>query len=202
MYHSFGRVMQKLYTKNIVRERLFFVGVVAILFILGAVLFHPTLHLGQTFIRQQKSVKFLSHMQDSTFTMRDYWQFREFYSPGKFAFDPQVVSLAGALQFNDITTSKAVLLTFTSAQLESTDSIVEKTPEDYIGQSFANMKNVKTLVVKPDRVAFQTEDGKIHLVFLRSTQEMVATLGLFDYGKKEKDILEHKLWLNETIITQ
>ncbi len=201
MYHSFGRVMQKLYTKNIVREQLFFAGVITILFILGAALFHPALHLGQKFVRQQKAVKFLSHMQDSTFTMRDYWQFREFYTPGTFTFDPQVVSLAGALQFNEITTSKAVLLKFTSDHLESTDSIVEKTPEDYIGESFANQKNVKPLVIKPDRIAFQSGDGKIHLVFLRSTQEMVATLGLFDYGKKEKDILEHKLWLNETTIT-
>jgi hypothetical protein len=201
MYHSFGRVMQKLYTKNIVREQLFFAGVIAALFFVGALLFHPTLHFFQGIERQQETMKFLSKMQQTDFTMREYWQYREFYSPGSFSFDPQAVSLAGALQFNDIPSVKTTLLTFTSPNLVSTDSIVEKSSKDYITEAYVPNTQTKTLVVQPDRVAYSTPDGKIHLIFLRSSDEMVKTLGLFDYGKKEKDILEHKLWLNETTIT-
>jgi len=193
--------MQKLYTKNNVREQLFFIGVITALFLIGPLLFHPTLHIFQAFERKEKLSHFLTDMQKPDFTMREYWEFREFYSPGNFTFNPRTVTVAGALQFNTIAEPRDTLLTFTSPHLSSTDQIINATVAAAIPELYGSVANAQMLAQFPDRVAFQTRDGKIHLIFLRSTDEMVKTLGLFDYGKNEMNIIKNKSWLNETIIT-
>lgn len=195
--------MQKLYTKNYQQEHLIFPGILLLILFIGALIFHPTLSLFHYFQREQKVNQLLTEMQKPTFSMREYWQFREFYSPGSFRFDTQTVTLAGALQFNTIASPSATLLTFSSPHLESTDSIVERSlTTDYLSLAVGDVSNKQILFRLSDRLAYQTEDEKIHLVFLRSTDEMKQTLGVFDYGKAEDEVLAHKWWLNQTTISK
>ncbi len=201
MYHSFGRVMQKLYTKNIVREQLFFAGVIVGLFLIGALLFHPSLHIFQFIERKQKLTQLIKDIQKPDFSMREYWQFREFYSAGNFSFNPKTVTLAGALQFNEIVEPRDTLLTFNSPKLKSNDELITLAAAADIPELHGKVKDAKVLAQFPDRVVFETADGKTHFLFLRSTDEMLKTLGLFDYGNNEMNILKGKAWLNETTIS-
>lgn len=201
--HSFGRVMQKLYTKNNNREYLFFSGVLLLFFLIGTLFLHPTLGVFQEFQHQQKVNQLLSDMKKPDFQMREYWQFREFYSPGNFTFDPQVVSLAGALQFSTIPSPTATLLTFHSPLIYSTDSIIDTATSGVYAQlQIPDEKNQHIIIKSRDTVAYQSPDKKFHLVFIKSTSEMKQTLGLFDYGANEDKILKSKLWLNQTTISE
>ncbi len=200
---SFGRDMQKLYTKNNNHERLLFSGILLLLFLVGALFFHPTLSLFQKVARRHKLYILIQDAQKSDFSMREYWEFREFYSPGNFTYDPAVVSLAGALQFNVIPSPSAVLLTFRSPLIYSTDSLIDIVSSNQYSQlEIPNESQQRVFYKLSDRVAYQTSDKKVHFVFVRPTSEMKQTLGLFDYGSNEDKILKNKLWLNQTTITE
>ena len=200
---SLGSDMRKLYTKNINGERSLFIGILGVLFLVGTLLFHPTLNILQKFTHQQKVNDLISDIKKPNFNMREYWQFREFYSAGNFSFDPEIVSLAGALQFNNIPESKATLLTFKSPSLESTDSIIniERTGE-YPQLTIPNEGSQNVLLKSKDTVVYQSSDKKMHFVFVKSSAEMKQTLGLFDYGANEDKILASKMWLNETTLSE
>jgi len=201
IYHSFGRVMQKLYTKNIDREPIFFAGLVICVFVIGLLLFHPSLSLLHRVQRRQQLDYFLSEVKQDNFTMKQFWQFREFYSPGNFHFNSKSVTLAGALQFNDISEPKTTLLEFSSPKLISSDGIIDKKITNNLLNFREGAPILKILFQAHDRIVYQTVDNKIHFIFLRSSEEMMSTLGLFDYGRKEKTILENKLWLNVTSVS-
>ncbi len=194
--------MHKLYTKLFQSRPASLVGFLMILVLLGAVIFHPTLNQIHRFQRKQQLASLLTDIQKPNFQMREFWQFREFYSAGNLTFNPDTVSLAGALQFKPISTASATLITFHSPLLFSNDSIVANSEvPNFMADLVAKSQPKSILFQLADRVAFVSTDEKLHLLFLRPSSEMKQTLGLFDYGNYENKVLQNRKWLDETTIS-
>lgn len=192
----------KLYTTK--QEKIDLLEKVIVIFFLlfAAVLFHPS--FGQWRVQQQlfRLQTLLDDIEQPSFSMREFWQFREFYSPGTFSFNTDAIFLAGALQFLPSKAQSVSLLTFRSSKIDSEESILT---ESLASSVFANRKSsfqsAQVLFESNDTLVLKTADAKLHLYFLKKPSEFFQTVGFFDFGKVERQMLENKLWLDETTIS-
>jgi hypothetical protein len=190
----------KLYTKKRNDRSSFFVIGSGVLLIFLTLVFQPKVsNMVFAFNRQRLLGKFLEQARSDQFTMRQFWQFREFYSPGTFQFNNQAVMVGAALEFLPSTSEDTTLLTYDSPYMKSEEKIVNpQSLDDWIKSHGQSAKEV--LFHSEDRYIYRDEDNALHLIFLRPTDEMIATNGFFDYSKKEKDLLKTRLWLSQSTL--
>lgn len=126
----------------------------------------------------------------------DFWEFREFYSPGYFQFNKANIEISSILQFYNLEKPKNDFLFFTSDKLKSTESIVND--KNYFTKE--NLNCTEIIFENDNSILCKTKTGEIRIRFIKTIEDMKKANGLFDYIKSENELLEGKFWLNETVI--
>lgn len=155
-------------------------------------LLHPRISvLIYPHIRQQKLNAFISAIKlTDSVSSQEFWQFREFYYPGKIRVDRNGLKDHTFYSPPPLTYPKQ-LLSFKSKYIESNEFIIEKNTSQ-MSALFAEGKTYR-LVEYPDR---------FELFFIKPISEMSITNGFFDYKDKDKDLLEKKAWFVATKISK
>lgn len=153
-----------------------------------------------TFIQETESSK--------TIDPRNYWEFREFYSPGSFHFSKTGLpkqSISPVLNKADlsqlINSNHMPFLLFTSPKLESVDFLTDSTTLESI---LPTLKQINTGVVLKTNteLIYRKDSSTLVMVFLKNHEEMKSANGFFDYRIADKKLTEGKYWFNVTVITQ
>lgn len=129
-----------------------------------------------------------------------WWQTREFYSPGVFKLNNNLIELGETQKIVKVATTSSELVTYESRFIGSTESVAASA---LIPKLFNDKKlQGKTIVFadSDDHVYFSGETTLV-VEFWRSLPVMKQTVGLFDFKGKELDILKNQVWLHQSIIT-
>lgn len=131
---------------------------------------------------------------------QEYWQFREFYSPGYFLFNRNGLSAKDIGNFEQnagVEKGKLIpFLLFTSTHLKSIDAL---TTDNVF---FKNLK-----IPSGSEIIFQTSgqqiyknNGRYTILFELRVSDMKRANGFFDYTGTDKKLVEGKYWVNITLI--
>jgi hypothetical protein len=187
---------------------LFCIGALFMIFII-----HPrfTTQLFE-FQRSQEVTRFFkSVMKEKGINAREYWKFREFYSPGVFTYDPHVIKLAETqtLAPDHPLCGITPLFFFHSRQLVSTDSIVskilftkgEQTSSFLLIIAGEDPASENILYRDDTQLIYLHDSSTIRIVFMKSLEEMKKTNGFFDYTTGDMKFFQDQAWINKTDIT-
>jgi hypothetical protein len=138
---------------------------------------------------------------------QDYWQFREFYSPGYFTFSRTGIagsSLATASTKIGVTYNRKAIdlidLYFSSQKLDSLDMLTKQSNlSSVVNQK--QFQNDKVIFMNNNSAIYQEDNKTIKIVFLLSNNDMQKANGFFDYTDKDKKITEGENWLNITSLS-
>lgn len=174
--------------------------ILSVLLIVGLVFFHPSF-TSKYWSWQRNSVyqQFITQVQNNgEIKAQDFWQFREFYSPGEFTYNPESVGVYQALRIIALPHPETTLMTFTAPQLQSTDSIIE---------SPASYENKVSQVSQPlfqndTSTIWQSNENEVSIIFYKTIDEMMTANGFYDYQPAERALLQGKYWLNQTTLTR
>ena len=138
---------------------------------------------------------------------REYWQFREFYSPGSFNFSRTGIteSLLKNKQTEinipyDQNEIDLTFLAFTSPKLLSLDMLTKENDLNKI-IDINTLKKTNVLFMNKNSLIYQKSSGRIIIIFLRNESDMKNANGFFDYQDKDKNITAGENWLNITSLT-
>ena len=179
----------------------------AIIIVITFLLFTPKISSTLfPFKRQAVYKDFIRSVEkDKKIDPQQFWEFREFYSPGYFTFSRDGLSdeelqnaqkeIGVDLQPGAITLPFAV---FHSPKLVSLDALSTKTSINQI----VNTVNPKDVILKNDKSLMYSTSGKtIKIVSIQPESEMKKTVGFFEYNGADKKITENKYWLNTTSLS-
>lgn len=133
---------------------------------------------------------------------QEYWEFREFYSPGYFVFSNSVINktlldkakaIIG-LKYNEKNVS-LVFLIFSSPNLNSIDMLTKQTD---LTKMFNKPQNINVIFINKNCLIYKADSTTIKIVFLLSNADMRRANGFFDYQDKDKKITEGENWFNIT----
>lgn len=177
-----------------------FYGILAVILGVGLLIFHPSVSSRiWSWQRDRVYNHFVSQVQmQQKIDAQTFWQFREFYSPGEFTFNPDAVGVYQTLRITTLSGPETRLLTFTAPHLISNDSII--TTPDIYQQKIANIP--EPLYQDESSVIYETDDNEVNLIFYLAIDEMMAANGFFDYLPAERELLQGKYWLNQTTLTR
>lgn len=144
--------------------------------------------------------------RNNTLDVKQFWQFREFYSLGSFSFDPQIVSFGESLIIQAMPNKTNELLHFSSDRLQSSDMVIKVPENEDINQTLtaainekAKNINVQQILFKDEHtVLFEESENTFVLFFTRPIEEMEKVNGFFNFSGNEKKLLEHSIWVSET----
>ncbi len=141
---------------------------------------------------------FLSQVQQKkTINAQDFWQFREFISPGSFHFNPETAEVAGILNLHKIQGSQVHLMEFTSPVMTSSDQVI--TRDRWIRLSaYLPQLAEKMLFANQESFIFYDHQGDLHILFVKPIEEMATANGFFDYTQQEKEYFHDYYWFNDT----
>jgi hypothetical protein len=135
---------------------------------------------------------------------QDYWQFREFYSPGYFTFSrtgiPESLVVTASTKIEVTYNQKAIDLTdlyFSSQKLNSLDMLTKQSSLSNIVDQ-KQFQNDKLIFMNSNSAIYQEGSKTIKIVFLLTNADMQKANGFFDYTDKDKQITEGENWLNIT----
>lgn len=135
---------------------------------------------------------------------QEYWQFREFYSPGYFTFSETGVSESIVnnvvkeigVKYN----RKEIDLTdlfFSSPRLNSLDMLTKQSSLNRLIDQKQFQKE-KIIFIGSNSLIYQENPRAIKIVFLLSNADMQKANGFFDYQDKDKQLTEGENWFNIT----
>lgn len=133
------------------------------------------------FIRQYRLAQFIKNtIKNKHISPQEFWQLREFYSPG-------------------VITFKKPDLLFKSARIYSHETILGKN----VKLSSLVPKNKRNNVIyENENELISTQDDLTTIYFIKPITEMATANGFFDYRDKDKKLLENKNWYVVTQIKQ
>lgn len=145
-------------------------------------------------------------IKDNRIDPQKYWKFREFYSPGYFAFSREGINRSLVLQKNNQIAIKynenavsLVFLSFSSPRLTSLDMLTEQTNLDnIINRQQINKENI--LFTNNNSLIYKENQNTIKIIFLLSGDDMKKANGFFDYQEKDLKLTSGKNWFNITTI--
>lgn len=137
----------------------------------------------------------------------DYWEFREFYSPGSFIFSktglPQNEANHMLREFEVSVNHERVntpFLIFNSGRIKSIDFLTDAHQMNNIVEQ--ELVNNKELIIQTDNaIMYRKNPTTFILIFLKTPEEMRKANGFFDYREADKELTENKYWFNITQIT-
>lgn len=176
-----------------------FYAILFVMLLIGAACLHPSFSARLwSWQRQRILDAFISQLEtEKTVNPQAFWQFREFYSPGEFAFNPQAVGIFQTLRLVKLSDPETEVLYFHSPKLQSTDSLIT-TPTLYTQKK---PHSAQVLWESERATLYRSGPEELTLIFYASIDEMRTANGFFDYLPSEQELLQGKYWLNQTIIT-
>lgn len=124
-------------------------------------------------IREYRMQSFIkSTLKNDEISSQDFWQLREFYSPGTITFSNRNLEFKSQKSI-----SKEVLVKNTSSLQTYTQS----------------MRNYRIIFQKKNEIIAE-KNGIIFINFIKPVAEMKKTNGFFDYEDKDKALLKDKAW--------
>ena len=143
---------------------------------------------------------------EGTINPQEYWQFREFYSPGYFTFSRTGISeslIDNAVKEIGIKYNrKEVDLTdlfFSSQRLNSLDMLTNQSSLNKLIDQKQFQKE-KVIFMSSNSLIYQEDPKTIKIVFLLSNSDMQRANGFFDYQDKDKQLIEGENWFDITSI--
>lgn len=137
--------------------------------------------------------------------VKEFWKFREFYSPGSFTFN------RNGLKENDRSVSISninllrsnneylIFLKYESGKVESTDILTTvKSLDSYLKNS--QIKKMKVISQGRNYVLLKQDTKNDILIFLVDEAEMESANGFFDFREKDKELVKGKYWLDISLI--
>jgi len=135
---------------------------------------------------------------------QQYWQFREFYSPGYFTFSRTGITKSVSenvtneigIKYNQ----KEINLTdlfFSSQRLTSLDMLTKQSTLNQLIDEKEFQKG-KIIFMSRNSLIYQKNPETIQIVFLLSNVDMQKANGFFDYKDKDKQLTEGGNWFNIT----
>ena len=133
---------------------------------------------------------------------RDYWEFREFYSPGYFTYSK--AGLAKSLAKNaqkeiginyDEKTINSTFLFFSSRWLNSLDMLTQKTDLNKIVDS-GKIPKKDIIFAGKNCLIYKVDANTIKMAYLLSTNQMQEVSGISDY--EDSKSIGGKNWFNVT----
>lgn len=139
----------------------------------------------------------------NSFNLREFWEFREFYSLGNFEINENAVEFGETQSPKPISQPLTELWTYRSPQIQSTDYVVQRDSAvtieqqtEYLLQQYGG--GMKAVYQDQNTVITRLNTGEWLIVFVRTQEEMRSVNGLFDYTQRDQDTLADTLWLNVT----
>lgn len=123
---------------------------------------------------------------------QQFWQFREFYSPGYFQAQSNHIDNSG-VSFKDSGISQAKY--FTSSKIQSIDALITASSLSATLQ----VKDIKKIILQTDTILLVQRQHDFVLAFILPQSEMEKANGLFNY-QEDTDILNGKNWIDISII--
>ncbi|MDP2649550.1 MAG: hypothetical protein Q8P10_01775 [bacterium] len=147
-----------------------------------------------------------STKQKGSIDPQEYWKFRDFYSPGYFIFSRSGIEETLALQTKEKIGIKyneknidLIFLDFSSPLVNSLDMLTTSAElNEIIDQEQLQAKNI--IFMNTNSLIYEENPRIIKIVFLLDNNDMKKANGFFDYGEKDKKLVENKNWLNITTI--
>ncbi|PJC80938.1 hypothetical protein CO008_00470 [Candidatus Roizmanbacteria bacterium CG_4_8_14_3_um_filter_36_12] len=160
---------------NPMNKRFPIILLIVSLFLVGIAYFllQPRVSNMVPFIRTLRLSSFIKNtIKNNSISVQEFWQLREFYSPG-------------IIQFNKPN------LTFTSDRVVSHEDLIDKnlTLESLLPQS-----NNWHIVYKKTNELIATSGEDTLIYFIKPISEMAQANGFYDYKDKDKKMLENKNW--------
>lgn len=191
--------------ENPQRNDLYFILLLALITLVAFVTLTPKI---SSSLFPQKRDKVLNSFisktqQENNLDERNFWKFREFYSPGYFDFnknglDSEKINNAEKklkIAFVDTATRSAHLF-FNSQLVESIDYL---TPASQLKEIVA-LPNSQAIFQNNESVIYKNADESLTIIFLKPLDEMRRANGYFEYEGKDKELVQDKYWLNITKI--
>ncbi len=134
------------------------------------------------------------------FSAKDYWEFRERFSPGSFTTNSDFVEFYMTFRITKLDLSLTPLLLYKSNYLNSSDNLIPNNGQYQISQHKNEIKG--EIIKETDDILFlKTHENKYLLVFIQPIAKMKEVNGMFDYKKDESELIKDQLWLNITEIS-
>lgn len=156
--------------------------------------------------RPQAAENFLRQVSSKEgINTKEFWEFREKYSPGSFSFDAGVEHL-GTQVIQVLPAAGMPLHTFTAPHMVSKDFVVPLDPQlsrneqarDLLSKQAPLPKQENILYSNETDLIYEIEDGKRILFFYRPIEELFQVDGLFDFTDAERALLQDTFWINIT----
>lgn len=112
-------------------------------------------------------------LKNNIISAKEFWQLREFYSPGIITFDNKI-------------------LEYKSQKVTSREILVKKT--DYLQTHVQPTKDYQIIFQRKNELITK-KDGVTFIYFIKPISEMRTANGFFDYEDKDKALLRDKMWL-------
>lgn len=148
----------------------------------------------ENFITESKSGKGISG--------QEYWEFREFYSPGYFTFNKTGLT-SGQMdkelkQILKKIDSTSPILAFHSESLQSIDSLTT-IPSIKSVKNAILFSGFKTIYEGKDQMIIEYSK-KLYFFLLFSNEELQKTNGFLDYSENDRELTSNKKWLSISVI--
>lgn len=131
---------------------------------------------------------------------QEFWEFREFYSPGYFIVDKNGLSTSELSANKNIFNLHGKYLPvdiFNSNKVKSLEALVESEKlTDFIRQP-----NIKSLLNSPNQIMYNS-GNYLFVEFIMPISQMQKANGFFDYTGDDKEMLKGKFWLSVSRIQE
>lgn len=190
------------------KSNLFLSILIIIVLFLGFSILEPKVS-AKLFAQKRKVIwqEFYNNLQSNkNLDSRKFWQFREFYSPGSFIFEPSGL-VKKDLQFFLDQTGRPIdplshnlsFLKYSSPRILSVDSLTEEKTIDIFLKNYPYGKK-HILSRGSNYLLLRQSINKVILIFLLPESEMKKTIGFFEYNERDKDLVRGKYWLSISLI--
>lgn len=141
-----------------------------------------------------------SVLEDKKISIKKYWEFREFYSPGIFIYDPsgseieKLRPFPNYAKYLDSSLDLTPILFFEAPNLTSLGGITKQT-----GLPKVEISNIENVYLNTnDTFFFKTKDNKTVLLMIKTIKEVATANGFI--LKNENIINSGKMWFEIAVI--
>ena len=138
---------------------------------------------------------------------KNFWEFREFYSPGSFLFErdglsrEEVLKVLKGMKISSTHTENDLhFLAYRSDYISSIEVLTKEKSIDSFIKDYYLISEGDLLLRGKNYILLKQNPKKVLLIFLLPESEMKKANGFFDYQEKDKELVRGKYWLDITLI--
>lgn len=176
------------------------------LFFIFLILLPPTKTSILPFIFRQNFSDFIAQtISENKIDTQNFWQLREFASPGYFILKKEGLDNETAREFiknQKIEISTANLypfLLFSSERWKSIEFLAKHNAWSLISSQLKNHCNI-LIFISPNEIICKRKNNSIIIAFIKSQKEMLKSNGFFDVKGRDGKIVEGNKWLVISVV--